>query len=133
MSGTCLTGMNKPKKNVLPLVQNVNKVSSAVQLRFDVLDSVSLPAEVKPRLVKLAGNRVTDDGMLILEAKRFRTQEANRQDALERLLDLVTRAQHVPRPRHKTRPTAASRRRRLDSKRRHGQLKRQRRNGVLEE
>lgn len=110
--------------------QNVNKVSSAVQLRFDVPGSASLPGEVKPRLLKLAGSRVTEEGVLILEAKRYRTQEANRQDALERLQELITRAQYVPRPRHKTRPTAASQRRRLDSKRRHGQLKRQRRFGV---
>ncbi len=107
--------------------QNVNKVASSVQLRFDVRNSLSLPPGVKERLIKLAGNRVTEDGVLIIEAKRYRTQEANRQDALERLQDLITRAQYVPRPRHKTRPTAASQRRRLDSKRRHGQLKRQRR------
>jgi ribosome-associated protein len=113
--------------------QNVNKVSSAVQLRFDVLASPSLPAEVKPRLVKLAGSRMTDEGVLILEAKRYRTQEQNRQDAIERLVELITRALYVPRPRRKTHPSAASRQRRLDSKHRHGQLKRQRRTSIPEE
>jgi ribosome-associated protein len=107
--------------------QNVNKVSSAVQLRFDVLNSASLPADVKPRLARLAGRRMTDDGVLVLESKRYRTQEQNRQDALDRLVDLVTRARHAPSPRRKTHPTAASQQRRLETKHRRGQLKRQRR------
>jgi ribosome-associated protein len=107
--------------------QNVNKVSSAVQLRFDVLASPSLPAEVKPRLARLAGRRMTEDGVLVLEAKRYRSQEQNRQDAVERLVELIGRARHAPPARRKTRPTAASKERRLESKRQRGQVKRQRR------
>jgi ribosome-associated protein len=111
----------------------VNKVSSAVQLRFDVLASPSLPAEVKPRLVKLAGRRMTEDGVLVLEAKRYRSQEQNRQDAVERLVELIGRARHAPPARRKTRPTAASQQRRLESKRQRSQVKRQRHYEISDE
>lgn len=104
--------------------QNVNKVATAVQLRFDVAGSPSLPGDVQARLMKLAGKRLTTEGVLIIESQRFRTQERNREDALERLVTLIRRATEKPKPRRPTRPTAASRQERLDSKRRHSQLKR---------
>jgi ribosome-associated protein len=113
--------------------QNVNKVSSAVQLRFDVLASPSLPTDVKPRLARLAGSRMTQDGVLVLEARRYRSQEQNRQDAVERLVELIGRARHAPPVRRKTRPTTASQQRRLESKRRRSQVKRQRRFGISDE
>jgi ribosome-associated protein len=98
--------------------QNVNKVSTAVQLRFDVAASPSLPEEVRKRLMVLAGGRLTDKGVLIIDAQRFRTQAANRQDAVERLVELVSRASRKPRVRHKTRPTLASKEKRLEIKHR---------------
>ena len=107
--------------------QNVNKVSTAVQLRFDVARSPSLPDEVRTRLIRLAGKRVTANGVLVIDARRFRTRESNRADALRRLATWVRRATEAPRPRHKTRPTAAARRRRLESKRRRAELKQMRR------
>lgn len=103
--------------------QNVNKVSTAVRLRFDVLASPSLPEDVRVRLVGLAGRRVGADGVLNIEARRFRTQEANRRDAIERLLELVRRAIEKPRARRKTLPPTVSRMRRLEAKRRRGQAK----------
>lgn len=96
--------------------QNVNKVATAVQLRFDVRNSRSLSDAVRDRLMRLAGSRITANGELVIEAKRFRTQERNRQDALERLVRLIERASIPPRVRHKTKPSAASMRRRLESK-----------------
>ncbi len=96
--------------------QNVNKVSSAVQLRFDVRHSPSLPAAVRERLERLAGSRLTRDGVLIITAQQFRTQERNREDALARLIDLVQRAAVAPVPRRPTRPTLGSRQRRLEAK-----------------
>jgi ribosome-associated protein len=96
--------------------QNVNKVSTAVQLRFDARGSPSLPEPVRVRLEALAGARLTKDGIIVIFADRFRTQERNRADALERLVQLIRRAAHVPRPRRATRPTAASKERRLKSK-----------------
>jgi ribosome-associated protein len=104
--------------------QNVNKVATAAQLRFDVFASPTLPEYVKPRLAALAGSRLTNDGVLIIDARRHRTQARNRQDALDRLAELIRQAAHVPRRRRKTRPTAGSRERRLDTKRRHGETKR---------
>ncbi len=104
--------------------QKVNKVSSAVQLRFDVAGSRSLPAEVKGRLVRLAGSRMSVGGVLVIEARRYRTQKANRDDAVERLAALLRRAARVPKKRLRTAPTAAARRRRLDAKRRRGLVKR---------
>lgn len=108
--------------------QNVNKVSTAVQLRFDILNSPSLPQEVKERLVNLGGNRITSEGVLILEASRYRTQEQNRQDALSRLAALVQKAATPPRKRRATRPSGASRARRLREKRRKAEIKQLRRN-----
>jgi len=107
--------------------QNVNKVSTACQLRFDVVNSASLPQEVKTRLAKLAGSRMTTEGVLVIEAKRFRTQEKNRQDALARLITLVQKALEKPKPRHRTRPTLASQQRRVEKKKRRGEIKRMRR------
>lgn len=104
--------------------QNVNKVSTAVQLRFDVAHSPSLPDPVRARLVALAGHRLTHDGVLIIEAERYRSQRRNRDDALERLLELIREACEVDKPRRPTRPTLASRQRRLDSKQRRGETKR---------
>jgi ribosome-associated protein len=106
--------------------QNVNKVSTAAQLRFDVAQS-NLPTDVKERLTKLAGKRLTQDGVLIIKAQSFRTQERNRQDALGRLAELIREAEKKPIVRRPTSPTRASQRRRLDSKRRHGETKHLRR------
>ncbi len=103
--------------------QKVNKVATAVQLRFDVRGSLSLPDEVRDRLLRLAGRRLTKDGVLIIEAQRFRTQERNRQDAMERLIRLIRRAAERPRPRRPTRPKLALRRRRLEDKRRRAEKK----------
>jgi ribosome-associated protein len=103
--------------------QNVNKVSTAVQLRFDVARSPSLPDPVRERLVRLAGRRVTQDGVLIIEAERYRSQRRNRDDALERLIELIREACEQDKPRRPTRPTLASRKRRLDGKQRRGETK----------
>ena len=103
--------------------QNVNKVSTAVQLRFDVARSPSLPEPVRTRLSALAGRRLTQDGVLIIEAERYRSQRRNRDDALERLLALIREACEVDTPRRPTRPTLASKKRRLDSKQRRGETK----------
>lgn len=107
--------------------QNVNKVSSAAQLRFNVPNSPALTPEVKERLIKLAGSRMTEDGTLIIEAKRYRTQEQNRLDAIARLVALVQQALVVPKLRRKTRPSRTSSAARVDSKVRHGEVKRTRR------
>lgn len=104
--------------------QNVNKVATAVQLRFDAAHSPSLPAPVRERLIALAGRRVTEAGVLVITAQRFRTQSRNRADALERLVELVRAAARPPKSRKPTRPTRASKMRRLADKRRHGELKR---------
>jgi ribosome-associated protein len=103
--------------------QNVNKVATAVELRFDVRHSPSLPGDVRRRLERLAGQRLTNDGVLIIKAERFRTQEANRADARERLAALVRRAAVAPKPRVKTKPSRAAKARRVDSKTRRGRLK----------
>jgi len=107
--------------------QNVNKVATAVQLRFDVRRSPSLPDDVRERLTRLAGRRMTDDGVLIIEARRFRTRERNRQDAADRLVKLIRRACEKPKSRRKTKPTFASKKRRHESKRRRSKKKRERR------
>jgi len=104
--------------------QNVNKVETAVQLRFHIWRSSSLPDHVKRRLVRLAGRRVSGDGVLTIEAHRFRTRERNREDAQERLVVLIRQAAHQPKPRRKTKPTRASKERRLDSKRKRSNTKR---------
>jgi len=103
--------------------QNVNKVSTAVQLRFDVARSSSLPDPVRARLIVLAGSRLTQDGVLILSAERYRSQRRNRDDALERLIELIREACEVDKPRRPTRPTLASKKRRLESKQRRGETK----------
>jgi ribosome-associated protein len=103
--------------------QNVNKVATGVQLRFDVAHSASLPEDVRSRLARLAGWRFTQDGVLIIEAKRYRTQEKNRQDALKRLADLLEKASEKPKIRRKTKPTLASRQQRLAKKRRRSEIK----------
>ncbi|MBN2385969.1 MAG: aminoacyl-tRNA hydrolase [Anaerolineales bacterium] len=104
--------------------QNVNKVSTAVQLRFDLHNSASLPEDVKARLARLAGRRMTADGILVLEAQRFRSQEQNRVEVIRRFSELVRRAAVRPKRRHPTRPSAASRARRVEAKRRRGEIKR---------
>ena len=106
--------------------QNVNKVATAVQLRFDVANSPSLPDDVRERLVRLAGKRMTDSGELVIDARQFRTQLKNRADARERLVELIRRAAVRPKPRKLTKPTRASRQRRLDGKRRRSQTKKRR-------
>ena len=103
--------------------QNVNKVSTAVQLRFDVARSPSLPDPVRARLIALAGRRLTQDGVLVIEAERTRSQRRNRDDALERLVELIREACKVETPRRPTRPTLASRKRRLEGKQRRGETK----------
>ncbi len=104
--------------------QNVNKVATAVQLRFNVANSRSLSEEVRIRLISLAGNRITEDGILIIDARRFRTQGRNREDATDRLVELIRNAAQRPKIRRKTRPTLTSKIRRLDSKRRGAESKR---------
>jgi len=106
--------------------QNVNKVATAVQLRFDAANSRSLPEEVRKRLISLAGNRTTEDGILIIDARRFRTQGRNREDATDRLVELIRNAAQRPKIRRKTRPTLASKIRWLESKRRVAESKRAR-------
>lgn len=103
--------------------QNVNKVATAAQLRFDVRNAPSLPQDVRERLTRLAGKRMTEDGILIIDARRFRSQERNRHDAIERLAALIRKAVLRPKRRRKTRPSRASKRRRLEDKRRRGDTK----------
>ena len=106
--------------------QNVNKVASSVQLRYDVMNSSSLGPEVKQRLLKLAKNRITGNGILIIEAKRYRTQEQNRQDAINRLITLILKSSEKPKNRIKTKPTITSSMVRVDEKKRRGEVKRTR-------
>jgi ribosome-associated protein len=107
--------------------QNVNKVATSVQLRFDVRNSPSLQEDVKERLIQLGGSRITDDGVLIIEARRFRTQEQNRLDALRRLTLLIQKALQKPKTRRATRPSPAAKALRIDEKKKRGQIKRTRR------
>jgi len=107
--------------------QKVNKVATAAQLRFDVIRSPSLPPGIRERLLRIAGKKVTESGMLIIQAQRFRTQERNRQDAIDRLVALIRKAAEIPKPRHKTMAPLASRRRRIEAKQRRSQTKRMRR------
>ncbi len=107
--------------------QNVNKVATAVELRFDVAGSPSLPESVRVRLLVLAGSRATQEGELVITAQRFRSQERNRRDALERLIGLVRSAAEPPKPRVKTQPSRTTRQRRMDDKRRVGEKKQARR------
>jgi len=107
--------------------QKVNKSSSAVQLRFDVLRSPNLPEEVRSRLITIAGRRLSEEGILVIEAKRFRSQDQNRQDAVGRLTALVRQAARRPRRRRRTRPSAAARERRVRKKKQRSAIKQQRR------
>ena len=104
--------------------QNVNKVSSAVQLRFDARGSPSLPQEVRERLETIAGSKLTKDGVIVLTANRFRTQEANRRDAIDRLVEMIRQAAVRPKVRVPTRPSAGARKRRLESKSKRAGVKR---------
>ena len=110
--------------------QNVNKVSTAVRLRFDILGSPSLSEPVRHRLKSLAGERMTEDGWLIIDARRFRTQKANRDDALKRLIELIRKATIEPEIRYKTKPTYGSKLRRLDAKHHHTEIKKSRRSDL---
>jgi len=110
-------------RSVPEFLQDVNKVATSVQLRFDVHNSPSLPAEIKARLTKLGGSRMTNDGVLIIEARRYRTQEQNRSDALQRLTSLLHKASQATPLRHATLPTLASKKRRIESKHKHSQIK----------
>src|SRR3990172_3435063 len=106
--------------------QNVNKVSTAVQLRFDVGNSPSLPGDVRTRLIRLAGRRITQDGILLIEARQHRTQERNREDAIARMVEIIRKATEKPKPRKKTRPTLAAKERRIESKKQRGKTKQMR-------
>ena len=107
--------------------QNVNKVASSVQLRFDVLNSQSLQPDVKERLIKLAGSRMTEDGILIIEAKRYRTQDQNRFDATQRLITLIQKALEKPKIRRATRPSVTAKAARVGDKKKRGEIKKTRR------
>ena len=106
--------------------QNVNKVSTAVQLKFDAARSPSLPDDVRARLLAAAGSRASTEGVILITAQRFRVQSRNRADALERLTELIREASHKPKPRKATRPSRAAKQRRLDSKKQRGEVKRAR-------
>ena len=103
--------------------QNVNKVSTAVELRFDIAASPNLPPDVKARLIRLAGQRATNEGVLVIDAQRYRSQERNREDARERLIELIRAATHVPKPRRATRPTKAAKEKRHEVKQRRSKVK----------
>jgi ribosome-associated protein len=107
--------------------QNVNKVATTVQLRFDVGNSPSLPGDVRTRLIRLAGRRITQDGILIIAARQFRTQERNREDAIGRLVELIRAAAVRAKPRKKTKPSLAAKERRIEGKKRRGEVKKMRR------
>ena len=106
--------------------QNINKVATAVQLRFDVANSPSLASDLKGRLILIAGKRITTDGVLIIEAKKYRTQEQNREDAIQRLYELIRKAAEKPKTRHKTKPTKASKEKRLKEKKTRSNVKKTR-------
>ena len=106
--------------------QNVNKLSTAVQLRFDLLNSPNLSGGLKARAAKLAGQKLTRDGVIVISADRFRTQEQNREDARARLVELLRRAAVVPKVRRKTKPTLASKRRRIEGKKHRSKIKERR-------
>jgi len=107
--------------------QNVNKVATAAELRFDVARSPSLPEAVRVRLLALAGSRLTQEGELLITARRFRSQEHNRQDAIDRLVALIRKSTEAPKPRITTKPSRAAKQRRMDEKRRVGVKKQIRR------
>ncbi len=103
--------------------QNVNKVATAAQLRFDMANSPNLPEDVRVRLLRLGGRRVSSDGILVIDARRFRTREKNREDAIKRLIELIRKAAVTQKTRHKTKPSRESREKRLEAKRRRGAAK----------
>jgi len=107
--------------------QNVNKVATAVQMRFDVNNTLTLPTQVKARLIKLADSRMTDEGVLVIEAKRYRTQEQNRIDALMRLTTLIEKAMVEPKTRRATRPSLSAKAERVSDKKKRGEVKQTRR------
>ncbi|GJM16714.1 MAG: aminoacyl-tRNA hydrolase [Thermodesulfobacteriota bacterium] len=107
--------------------QNVNKVSTAVQLKFNIDACVNLPTKLKQRLINLAGSKVTKDNKILIEASAFRSQEKNRSDAISRLVELIRKASIEPKPRRKTKPTFASKQKRIESKKRKGEIKKMRR------
>ena len=113
--------------------QNVNKVASAVQLRFDVKNSPSLSDDVRTRLMRLAGDKITKNGILIIQARRFRKQERNRQDAMDRLIKLIRKATEQPKAHIKPKPTRTSKERILAAKRRRSEQKRMRRRVSISE
>jgi ribosome-associated protein len=113
--------------------QNVNKVATAVQLRFDVVNTSSLPEKVRQRLFRLAGKRITENGILILRASRYRTQERNRKDAFERLIQWIKRAAEIPRSRKTTRTPTVEKKKRRDAKRKRSEVKRLRRRVSFED
>lgn len=104
--------------------QHVNKAATAVQLRFNVADSPSLPNDVRERLIRLAGNQVTQDGILIIDARRYRSQDRNRKDAMDRLVELIRKAAEKPKRRRKTKPSQAAKERRLREKHHRSEIKR---------
>lgn len=112
--------------------QNVNKVATAVQLRFDIANSPSLASDIKGRLIRLAGKRVSVEGILLIEAKRYRTQEQNRTDAIQILVELVRKSLLAPKKRFKTKPTQTSREKRLKEKKQRGEVKKIRQNKSYE-
>ena len=106
--------------------QNVNKVSTAVQLRFNVVDSPTLPSDIRSRLMVLAGNRITEEGILVIDAQQYSTQERNRQAAIDRFVNIIKEASIPPKVRRKTKPSAGSKKRRLESTRRRSEVKQSR-------
>lgn len=113
--------------------QNVNKVSTAVQLRFNVAETQSLSEEIRGRLIQIGGNKITRDGILVITARRYRTQEQNRKDAVQRLVNLIQKAAISPKTRQKSKPTASSKQRRLQDKHHRSLIKRQRQAGAAYE
>jgi ribosome-associated protein len=113
--------------------QNINKVSTAVQLRFDAAQSDALSEEIRQRLIQIAGNKMTEDGVLVIKARRFRSQEKNRKDAIQRLVALIRKAAVKPKPRRKTKPSLAAKEKRLLNKKKRSEIKRRRRTVRLRE
>jgi ribosome-associated protein len=107
--------------------QNVNKVSTAVQLRFNVRQSTALSEDIRHRLIRIAGRKMTEDGVMIIQARRFRSQERNRKDAIERFVEIIRKAAVKPKPRRKTKPSLAAKQRRLTTKKKRSEIKRRRR------